>query len=138
MVAGWLWLNDDGISFATYAVWATIAKCVTYTVMFTWVAMAVTSLVRNQTAALVFVLVWPLVIENVIQGIFSLVPGLRDLSEITRFLPFEAGKAMLSALDVPGSMWGDPLTPWSGFLVFGAFMLLLMGFSAVMFHRRDA
>jgi len=136
--AGWLWLRDDGVSFATYDVWRTIFKCLTYTVMFTWVAMAVASLVRSQTGAIVIMLVWPLVIENVLEGVFFLVPPLRDVGELLRFLPFEAGKAMLSGLDVTGDMFGDPLTPWAGFIVFGLFAAALMSASFALFHTRDA
>ena len=136
--AGWLWLRDDGVSFATYAVWGTIFKCVVYTVMFTWVAMAVTSLVRNQTGAIVIMLVWPLVIENVVQAVFFLVPPLRDAGELLRFLPFEAGKSMLSGLDVTGSMFGNPLSPWAGFIVFGLYAAALMAASFTLFHKRDA
>ncbi len=126
------------MSFATYAVWGTILKCVVYTVMFTWVAMAVTSLVRNQTGAIVIMLVWPLVIENVVQAVFFLVPPLRDAGELLRFLPFEAGKSMLSGLDVTGDMFGDPLSPWAGFIVFGLYAAALMAASFALFHKRDA
>ena len=135
---GWLWLRDDGVSFATYALWGTVLKCVTYTVMFTWVAMAVTSLVRNQTGAIVIMLVWPLVIENVVQVVFAIVPPLRDAGELLRFLPFEAGKAMLSGTDVTVDLFGDPLTPWAGFIVFGLYAAALMAASYVLFRKRDA
>ena len=135
---GWLWLRDDGVSFATYALLGTIFKCVTYTVMFTWVAMAVTSLVRNQTGAIVIMLVWPLVIENVVQVVFAIVPPLREAGDLLRFLPFEAGKSMLSGLDVTGDFFGDPLTPWAGFLVFGIYAVVLMAASYLLFLKRDA
>lgn len=136
--AGWLWLHDNGISFATAAVWGTILKCVAYTVLFTWVAMSVASLVRNQAGAIVIVLVWPLVIENLVQAVFFIVEPLRDSGDLLRFLPFEAGKAMLSGFDVEVGLFGDPLTPWAGFIVFGAFTAALMGASLILFHKRDA
>lgn len=136
--AGWLWLRDDGISFATYAVWGTILKCVAYSVLFTWVAMAVTSLLRNQTGAIVVMLVWPLVIENVVQVVFAIVPPLREAGEVLRFLPFEAGKAMLSGADVTVDIFGDPLTPWAGFVVFSLYAAALMAASLALFHKRDA
>ena len=106
--------------------------------VFTWVAMAVTSLVRNQTGAIVIMLVWPLVIENVVQAVFFLVPPLRDAGELLRFLPFEAGKSMLSGLDVTGDMFGDPLSQWTGFIVFGLYAAALMAASFALFHKRDA
>jgi len=100
--------------------------------------MAVTSLMRNQTGAIVIMLVWPLVIENVVQAVFFLVPPLRDAGELLRFLPFEAGKSMLSGLDVTGSMFGNPLSPWAGFIVFGLYAAALMAASFTLFHKRDA
>lgn len=136
--SGWLWLRDDGVSFATYALLGTIVKCATYTVLFTWVAMAVTSILRSQTGAIVIMLVWPLVIENIAQVVFALVPPLRDAGDALRFLPFEAGKAMLSGLDVTVGLFGDPLTPWAGFIVFSAYAVALMAASYVLFHKRDA
>ena len=137
-VAGWFWLRDDGIAFATYDVWRTIVKCAVYSVVFAWIAMALTSLLRNQTAALVLAFVWPLALEAVIQQIFEIVPALREHVELTRFLPFDAGNAMLAATDVTGSMWGDPLTPWAGFIVFAGFAAVLMALSAGTFLKRDA
>lgn len=136
--AGWLWLRDDSLSFATYAVVGTILKCAAYTVLFTWIAMAVASILRSQTGAIVIMLVWPLVIENIFRGVFVFVPQLQDASDLLRFLPFEAGKAMLSGLDVTVGMFGDPLTPWGGLLVFGAYAAALMTASFALFSRRDA
>ena len=52
------------------------APCV-YTLLFTWLAAAFTALVRNQTAALVLLFLWPLAVENVVSVVFALVPALR-------------------------------------------------------------
>lgn len=135
---GWMWLRDDGIDFATYEVGATIVKATAYSLLFTWVATALTSILRHQGAALVLMLLWPLAIENIITLILQVAPGLEDLAPATRFLPYNAGQRILSVRDTVGSLFGDPLTPWAGFIVFGAFAAALMAASLLLFQKRDA
>ena len=66
-------------------------------------------------------LLWPLAIENIITLILSVAPGLNDLAPLTRFFPYNAGARMLSVRDVTGSLFGEPLTPWAGFIGFALF-----------------
>ena len=135
---GMMWLRDDGIDFTTYAVAGMIVKATAYSLLFTWAATALTSILRQQAAALVLMLLWPLAIENIITLILNVAPGLDDLAPLTRFFPYNAGDRMLSARDVTGSFFGDPLTPWAGFIVFGGFAALLMAASFALFQKRDA
>ncbi len=136
---GWLWLRDDGISFATGDVAQVLVATAAYTVLFTWVAAALASLIRQQAAALVLMFLWPLALENVITLVLSVVPGLEALASWSRFLPYNAGARMLSVGDRSGgALFGDPLSPWGGLLVFGAFAAVLLGASLVLFRERDA
>jgi ABC-type transport system involved in multi-copper enzyme maturation permease subunit len=135
---GWLWLRDNGISFASYDVARTIVKACVYTLLFTWAATAFTALVRQQTAALVLMFLWPLAIENILTALANVVPGLDDLAPLTRFLPYNAGNRLLGVRDVTGPLFGDPLTPWGGFLVLAGFAAALTAGSLVLFLRRDA
>ncbi len=137
-IMGWLWLHDDGVSFATADVARTIAKACAYSLLFTWVAAAFTGLVRQQAAALVLMFLWPLAIENVITAIAHAVPGLEDIAPLTRFLPFNAAGQILNVRDVTGSVFGDPLSPWGGFVIFAAVTAAVMAFSLVLFRSRDA
>ncbi|HSE71744.1 MAG TPA: ABC transporter permease [Nocardioidaceae bacterium] len=137
-LAGWVWLADNGIGFANLDVARVIGKSAGYAVLFAWTATALASLLRNQAAALVLVLLWPLVVENVITLILSVAPATRDLAAATRFLPFNAGAQILSTRDVTGPLFGEPLTPWAGVLVFGGFTAALMAASLVLFRKRDA
>lgn len=138
MLVGWLFLHDDGVSFATADVWLMIARCLVYAVLFTWVGGAFTALIRHQAAALVLVFLWPLVVENLLQLLTHLVPGLERLSGLTRFLPFNAGVHIIRGVGHPGPLFGDPLSPWGGFVVFGAFAAVLMAGSLALFRSRDA
>ncbi len=65
-------------------------------------------------------------------------PGLDSLAPLTRFFPYNAGARMLTVRDVTEPLFGDPLTPSAGFIVFGAFAAVLMAASMVLFQKRDA
>ena len=95
---------------------------------------------RNQTAALVLLFLWPLAIENVITLVFFLVPGLRDHSELTRFLPFTAGGRIQndSIFSAGETLFGDPMTWVGGLVVFGGLSAALMAASLALFRVRDA
>lgn len=138
-LAGWLWLRDDGVSFASADMGKTIARALVYTLVFICIAAAFTSLIRNQTAALVLLFLWPLAIENVIALVMQVVPGLRDHSDVTRFLPFTAGDRILS--QPPGSsssLFGEQLSSIGGLVIFGGLTVVLMAASLLLFRRRDA
>jgi ABC-2 type transport system permease protein len=138
LLVGWLWLHDDGVSFATSAVAGAVGRTLLYTLVFTWIAMAFTALIRNQTAALVLLFLWPLAVENVVTLIFSLVPGLRDHSGLTRFLPFTAGGRIVDQMSKASGVFGDPLSVVGGLVIFGGVTAVLMALSLVLFDRRDA
>ena len=95
LLAGWLWLRGDGLDLVNGSTWAAVGRTLVYTLLFTWLAAAFTALVRNQTAALVLLFLWPLAVENVVSVVFALVPALRPHAEVTRFLPFNAGARII-------------------------------------------
>lgn len=138
LLAGWLWLRGDGVSVLTGATWAAAARTLLYTLLFTWLACAFTALIRNQTAALVLLFLWPLVVESVITVVFTLVPALRDHAGVTRFLPFNAASRIVNRIPEADSVFGDPLSPVGAALIFGALTLVAMAASLALFHRRDA
>ncbi|HZJ06550.1 MAG TPA: ABC transporter permease [Nocardioidaceae bacterium] len=135
---GWLFLQDDGVSFATFDVVRIIAKGVIYTLVLTWIATAFASLLRQQAAALVLMFLWPLAIENIVTLLLFAVPGLDGLQPLARFLPYNAGSQMMRVRDVTGSMFGDPLSPWGASFVFGGVTAVLMAAGFALFKRRDA
>ena len=81
---------------------------------------------------------WPLLVENLVNLFFFLVPGLRDDQDVLRFLPFDAGSRMVSVLEPASSTFGDPLSPFGGFVVFCSVAAVLMAASLVRFVKRDA
>ena len=118
--------------------WAVMGRDVVYAVLLAWLAMAFTSLTRSQAFALTSIFLWPLLIENLINVFFLLVPRLRDHDELLRFLPFRAANRMLAVLDPASSTFGNPLSPLGGTLVFGGLAVVLMAASYALFLRRDA
>lgn len=139
-VAGWLVLTGAEVEVFTGAWWPTLARAVLYAVLLVALAMAFTGLVRNQTAALVLLFLWPLAVENVISLIFFLVPALRDHQELTRFLPFSAGARILSdgGFAPSETAFGTPLSWVGGLVVFGGLAVVVLAASLVLFRRRDA
>ena len=138
LLVGWLWLHGDGVPVFSADAWRAVGRTLFYTLVFSWLAAAFTALVRNQTAALVLLFLWPLAVENVISVVFNLVPSLRDHSDVTRFLPFNAGTRIVSQIPEADGFFGNPLSLSAAVLIFGGLTAAAMAASLTLFHRRDA
>ena len=128
----------DYITVFTGQTWSIIGRQVVYGVLLTWLAMAFTSITRSQAFALVSIFLWPLLIEQLIELFFVLVPGLRDHTDILRFMPFRAAARMVDVLRDSSSTFGEPLSALGGMLVFGGLAVVLMAASYTLFGKRDA
>jgi ABC-type transport system involved in multi-copper enzyme maturation permease subunit len=128
----------DYVTVFTDQTWGVLGRELIYVVVLTCVGMAFTSVPRSQAFALVALFLWPLLVEHLVELIFVLVPGLRDHSGLTRFLPFSAGNRLVDVLRSADSTFGDPLSPVGGGLVFGLAAAVLTAASYVLFRRRDA
>jgi ABC-type transport system involved in multi-copper enzyme maturation permease subunit len=126
------------VTVFTGETWSIIGREALYGVLLTWLAMAFTSVTRSQAFALVAMFLWPLLIESLIHVFFVLVPGLRDHTDVLRFLPFGAANRMVDVLSNPTSTFGDPLSPLGGTIVFGSLAVVLMVASFSLFEKRDA
>lgn len=138
LLAGWLWLRGDGLDLVHGATWGAVGRTLVYTLLFTWLAAAFTALVRNQTAALVLLFLWPLAVENVVSVVFALVPALRPHAEVTRFLPFNAGARIISQVPEAGSAFGSPLAVLGAVVIFGVLTGAAIVASLLLFDKRDA
>lgn len=126
------------VPLLTGETWQAMGRLLVYVLLLTWLAMAFTSITRSQAFALVTMFLWPLLIESLVVGLFSLVPSLRDHSALTRFLPFRAGARVLDVTSHGSSTFGDPMTFVGGLLVFAGVTVVLMAVALVLFDRRDA
>lgn len=95
------------------------------------------ALLRHSAAALAAVLGLLLVVENV----FLLIP-LDFFREVSPFLPSTAGSQLMmpqAQIDLMATTaTGTVLSPWEGFAVLVAWVVVLLGTSAVLLRRRDA
>lgn len=95
---------------------------------------ALGQLTRAIPAAVVIVLLGPLVVEPVL----SMLSGLDALSwmqQVVPYVPFTAGMRLLTAGLYDGA---DALGRWEGGAVFAGFVAVLLAISWVLFERRDA
>ncbi len=111
-------------------------------VLWALVGLAFAGLLRNLPAAVVALLVIPLVVEGLLFAILVFVPALESIRAAGSYLPFSAGQQMLITLDF-GQSGGAPigielLSPLEGGLVFAAFAGLLLAAAVWLIGRRDA
>jgi ABC-2 type transport system permease protein len=99
-------------------------------VIITWFAFGIGLIVRNSSATVTFMLLWPLVIENILSGVFSLL----NVDGLTKWLPYRAGlEAAIFATPNDDSL-GRP----GGLLWFGAVSAALVALGVVANVKRDA
>ncbi|WP_291377953.1 ABC transporter permease subunit [Demequina sp.] len=100
-------------------------------------AFAIGALLRHSAAALTAVIALLLVIENVLM----LIP-VRAIELISPFLPSSAGRRLLfdaETLEATDAITkGAHLSPWEGYAVLVAWVLVLGAVAAIMLRRRDA
>ena len=95
-------------------------------------------LTRGITAAIVIVLIMPLLIEPVITALAGL-EALGWLRDIVPYLPFGAGMRLVSTGLAPPTLEGATLLgQWEGGAVFAGFVALLLAGAWLLFERRDA
>lgn len=128
----------DFMTVFTATTWETLGFQILYGVLLTWLAMAFTAITRSQAFALTALFVWPLLIENLMYVFFDLIPSLHGDMPKLRFMPFTAGKRIVSVLEPSSSTFGDPLSALGGTVVFGGTAVVLLGVSVWLFGRRDA
>lgn len=99
---------------------------------------ALGQLTRGITAAIVIVLIIPLLIEPVISALAG-IEALGWLRDIVPYLPFTAGMRLVTAGLAEGSQDGVTLLArWEGGAMFAGFIALLLAAAFLRFERRDA
>ncbi len=136
------WLFMDHVSLGSSSVRPVFAYLF-YCEGFAIVGLGLASVFRNQTGALVAVLVWPYVIEPILYGILAVIANSSHagVGKLTNLLPASAGRRTLF----------DPYDVWSGyngavdtwgigpsFLVFAVGIVACFVAGSVLFVTRDA
>jgi hypothetical protein len=105
--------------------WAGFGASVLLGAMWAVLAAALGMLVRNTTVALVAVLLWKFVIENV-------VPLVANAPDVRRWMPSSAAEAVLFGGD--GSAH---LSPLAGVSLFAGYLVVITAVASFLFIRRD-
>ena len=115
---------------------------VVYTVIFVLVGLALSGLFRNIPAAIVTVIVLPVLAENIIKGLLS-IHAFHSIRGFAKVLPFTAG-SQIFRYQPPGTNGSNGAgflavpCPVDGLLIFIAFLVIVLGVSWVLFEKRDA
>jgi ABC-2 type transport system permease protein len=114
---------------------------IVYTVIFALVGFALAGLFRNIPAAIVTVILLPLLAENVIRGLLGL-HVFHSIRGFAKALPFSSGAEIFRYQPVDrgnsGAGFQAVPSPVDGLLVFLAFLAIVLGLSWVLFEKRDA
>jgi ABC-2 type transport system permease protein len=97
-------------------------------VLLSWLGLALGMLIRNAPAAVAIIVLWPLIIENIVGGLLTLVGD-----DLFKFLPYTSGVTIVF-VESPTEFFGRV---WSG-AYFGVWVLALVALGAVVNQRRDA
>lgn len=149
LVFAMLWFAGLDADFDAGYLLVAMLKRVVYTVMLTWLVMSATVLIRHQTFSLVLLYLWPLGVETLVRFmalIFGAITG-NPSPDALRFMPFNAAGRLIQDVGITNptegiqdnlELFGDPLSFWGAFLVFGLYTGGLMLASALAFEKRDA
>jgi ABC-type transport system involved in multi-copper enzyme maturation permease subunit len=113
---------------------------IVYIVIFALVGFALAGLFRNIPAAIVTVILLPLLVETILRGLLGL-HVFHSIRGFAKALPFSAGAQIFSYPSADNGNSGDSVrlpSPVDGLLVFLAFLAIVLGLSWFLFEKRDA
>ena len=114
---------------------------IVYIVIFALVGFALAGLFRNIPAAIVTVILMPLLAENIIRGLLGL-HVFHSIRGFAKALPFSSGAEIFRyrpvGSDNSGAGFQAVPSPVDGLLVFLAFLAIVLGLSWFLFEKRDA
>lgn len=117
-----------------------------YVALWGLLGVGLAALLRNLPVTIVFLFVFPLVIEPVLSAVLLLVPGLEPIRDVNNYLPFTAGLATTNTFTASetGQLTGgaspagdSPARVVSG-LTFALWIALILSPAWVLFKKRDA
>ena len=119
-----------------------------YVVLFSISGVAFATIVRNQTAAVVMILLIPSVVEQLVKGVIAIIRVISDepldkggVAVLLKYLPYDAGAQMYTQFSLDDLLEPFGVTsfgPVGGGLVMGTFVAILLAISTALFLRRDA
>jgi ABC-2 type transport system permease protein len=139
-IAG-LWLDDFDLGSAAFR---PMVNFVGYCVGFAWAGLSLATIFRNQTGAIVTVLVWPLVIEVIVLTVLRALRLGQDVEfgEVYNLLPASAGRrSMFAPYELFASFDNNGTGVWGLGTSVAIYWLAIIGLLAIatgLFVSRDA
>ena len=121
--------RDKPVSIGDDGVLPSLISIVVLAVIVSWFGFGLGLLIRNSPATVTIFLLWPLLIENLIGLVLTLIGG----DGITKWLPYAAGITATVAED-ESDVLGRP----GGLIDFGAVSLAIVVIGTLLDDRRDA
>ncbi len=121
--------RDASVSIGDDGVLASLLSVCALAVIVSWFAFGLALIIRNSPATVTLLLLWPLLVENLIALLFTLI----GWDGATKWLPYGAGITATVA-ESESDVLGRP----GGLIYFGAVALALVAIGTVLDRRRDA
>jgi ABC-2 type transport system permease protein len=139
-------LSGHSIDLVASPVGPAILGYLFYVVMWGVLGAGLAALIRNLPVTIVFLFVFPLIVEPILQAVLMFVPGLESIRDAANYLPFAAGLATTNTLGASelGQLLGGeaattdaPSRLVSG-LTFTLWIALIVSPAWILFKKRDA
>jgi ABC-2 type transport system permease protein len=122
------------IPWGDATLWRVVAGHVLMMTAFGLACLGIGAVVRSSAGGIVIAMVWPIVAETILFGIFTLVKH----QNWGRWLPYRAGDQIVSLQSNSGFQDLTPLSPWAGFLYFCVWVAALTALGGWLLNKRDA
>lgn len=135
--ASWAALGDRSpVPLSAEPLPRVLAGSVLLVVVWAFIGLGYAGLFRNVAAAIVLLLVVPLIVEPLLQGLLT-TEFMEPVRDAGRYLPFTAAQAVTAVGEfaVPS---GGRILPWEGAVTFAGFAALILALTWLVFTRRDA
>lgn len=135
-----LTISTASAGLQLWSVWRALLGFIALVVGWGLIGLAITSLVRSQTAAIVVLIGFATVVEPLFKSILTM-SNVEVLTQIAKYLPFTAASAMVATGGGPLSAsigeTSSALDPWAGAAVFAAFTSLVLFMAIRNFKNRS-
>jgi ABC-type transport system involved in multi-copper enzyme maturation permease subunit len=132
----WLILGSkftSGHPFSYHRLWL---GSIGYPMVYALIGLAFAALFRSMPAAIVILIVMPLIAENLIRALLQ-IDALHGIRPLGKVMPFAAGNAVMHyGNDIPFK--GEQVAPWTGAIIYVAFLCIVLGIAWALFEKRDA
>ena len=125
-MGAWIGPGSDALAYSGGDTLKAIVAAALVTALYGAMGLGVGGILRNQTGAVVLILVALFVVDNIAAGLWS------------HFAPYSLAGTLSAATGTPSqSVAADPLGQWTAMLLVAAYALTVYGFGLLVFNRVD-